>query len=67
MTFEQKLERLSEILTIIESNKATLNELTSLYKEATEIISSCNKALSETQLAVVEIAKDFNTRENEEK
>ncbi len=67
MTFEQKLERLSEILAIIESNKATLNELTVLYKEATEIISSCNKALSETQLAVVEISKDFNMRENEEK
>lgn len=67
MTFEENLERLSEILSIIEGDKATLNELTALYKEATEIISSCNKALSETQLAVVEIAENFDVNDNEEK
>ncbi len=66
MTFEQNLNRLDEIVKIIESNKATLDELSVLYKEATEIISSCNKSLSETQLSILEISKDFSTRKNGE-
>ncbi len=66
MTFEENLNRLSEIVTIIEKNNATLDELTVLYREATDIISECNKSLNETQLSVLEISKDFMSH-NEEK
>lgn len=67
MTFEENLNRLSEIVTIIEKNNATLDELTVLYREATDIISECNKSLNETQLSVLEISKDFMSHNNEEK
>ncbi len=67
MTFEEKLNRLSQIVNIIEKNQATLEELAVLYKEATDIIASCNKSLSETQLSVLEITKDFTLEENGER
>ncbi len=43
--FEEELEKLKNIVNKIESGELSLNEMVANYKEATRLITECQKAL----------------------
>lgn len=53
-TFEQKQERLNQIISILSSNQEniSLQEISSLYKEGKELVSELNKELDDLKFQV---------------
>jgi exodeoxyribonuclease VII small subunit len=53
-TFEQKQERLNQIISILSSNQdnISLQEISSLYKEGKELVSELNKELDDLKSQV---------------
>lgn len=53
-TFEQKQERLNQIISILSSNQdnISLQEISSLYKEGKELVSDLNKELDDLKSQV---------------
>lgn len=53
-TFEQKQERLNQIISILSSNQEniSLQEISSLYKEGKELVSDLNKELDDLKSQV---------------
>lgn len=58
MTFEKSLERLREIIRLLEEGNVSLSESLDLYKEAVELSVSCKKELEEAKLQVEIIDKN---------
>ena len=52
MNFEQSLERLEEIVKLLETGSAPLEESTKLYEEGIELIRSCNGLLEQTEARI---------------
>ena len=53
LTFEQKQERLNQIISILSSNdEISLKEMSSLYDEGKKLISDLNKELDELKSQV---------------
>lgn len=52
MKFEEKMERLEEILRALESGEANLDELLKLYEEGVSLIRSCNAQLQSAEQTV---------------
>ena len=50
MSFEQSLERLQEIVRILEKGDASLTESLDLYNEATKLSVECKKQLEDAKL-----------------
>lgn len=63
MNFEKSLERLREIINILEKGDATLSQSLDLYKEAVELSVSCKKELEDAKLQI-EIIENIN-KDNE--
>ena len=63
MTFEKAIERIGQINSLISSGEATLDESLELFKEATGLISYCNKRLQEAKLTVEECRKELSPDE----
>lgn len=51
-TFEQSMQRLEQIVRIMERGEAPLEESLKLFQEGTELVRSCGKLLEEAQLQV---------------
>jgi exodeoxyribonuclease VII small subunit len=62
-SYEELVEELEEILSEIESEEVSVDELSSKVKRATEIIKHCKKVLSDTETDIEEILKDLSTEE----
>ena len=64
-TFEENIERLEEIVQIIESGDVPLTESMKLFKEGTALIEKCSKILNEAELQVskVTVAADGSLKE----
>lgn len=52
MNFEKSIERLREIINILEKGDATLSQSLDLYKEAVELSVSCKKELEDAKLQI---------------
>lgn len=56
VTFEQKLQRLEQIVRALERGDAALDASLALFQEGTELVRSCGKMLDEAQLQVAKIS-----------
>ena len=57
LTFEQRLERLEEIVSALESGEASLADSLKLFEEGTKLISACSKQLDQAEQQVVKLMK----------
>ena len=55
MTFEASMQRLEQIVRIMERGDAPLEESLKLFQEGTELVRSCGKLLEEAKLQVKKI------------
>lgn len=55
MTFEASMQRLEQIVRIMERGDAALEESLSLFREGTELIQVCGKMLDDAELQVKKI------------
>ena len=52
ISFESAIERLEEIVRLLEGGEATLDESIKLYSEGVSLVGECNKKLDETELKI---------------
>ncbi len=52
MTFEESMERLEQIVRIMERGEAPLEDSLNLFKEGTQLVAECSKLLDEARLQV---------------
>ena len=57
LTFEQKLERLDQIVKLLEKGDAPLAESLGLFEEGAGLIRDCSKQLDEAEQKVVKLRK----------
>lgn len=55
MTFEASMQRLEQIVRMMERGDAPLDESLKLFQEGTELVRSCGKLLEEAELQVKKI------------
>lgn len=60
MNFEKSIDRLQEIIKILESGNTTLDESLDLYKEAVSLSVDCKKELENAKLQVDIIDDNLN-------
>ncbi len=67
MTFEQKMQRLEQIVRAMERGDIPLEESLKLFQEGAELVQSCGKLLDEAELQVKKIvtAQDGSPVEEE--
>ncbi len=52
LSFEKAMERIEEIVLLLENGKSSLDESLSLFEEATNLCAYCNKKLDDAQKKV---------------
>lgn len=52
VSFEKAMERIEEIVSLLENGKSSLDESLSLFEEATNLCAYCNKKLDNAQKKV---------------
>ena len=57
LTFEQAMQRLEEIVSLLEDGKAPLNESMALFEEGTKLVNACRKELDTAEQKVVKLSK----------
>ena len=57
MSFEQSMQRLDDIVKLLEKGDAPLNELLSLFEEGTALLRGCGAMLDEAEQKVVRLRK----------
>ena len=65
-TFEENLQRISEIADLLSSGQLTLDESVKLYKEACDLSQKCKTMLNEAELKIITLNKDFQQTESED-
>ena len=55
-TFEEKMQRLEQIVRAMERGDVALEESLKLFQEGTELVASCGKLLDEAELQVSKIS-----------
>ena len=58
MTFEASMQRLEQIVRIMERGDAQLDESLKLFQEGTELVRTCEKMLSDAELQVKKVMTD---------
>ena len=58
MTYEQAINRLEQIVAILEKNEATLDESLKLFEEGTRLSAFCSNMLKQAQTKITEINKE---------
>lgn len=56
LSFEQNMERLEQIVRVMERGDVPLEESLKLFQEGTALVQSCGKLLDEAELQVKQIA-----------
>ena len=59
-TFEEKMQRLEQIVRAMERGDVALEESLKLFQEGTELVRSCGLLLDEAELQVSKILTDVN-------
>ena len=57
VTFEQQLQRLEEIVALLEKGDAPLADSLALFEEGTRLVSACSKQLDQAEQQVVKLMK----------
>ncbi len=57
MSFEQQLERLEEIVAVLEAGDASLADSLKLFEEGTKLIGACTKQLDQAEQQIVKLMK----------
>lgn len=65
-TFEQNMQRLEQIVRMMERGDAPLEEAMKLFREGTELVASCEKLLDAAELEVKKIVPQANGAPAEE-
>ena len=60
VSFENKLNRLEEISTLLESDSIGLEEAISLYEEGIELSKDCISTLKNAELKITELKKNLD-------
>lgn len=58
MSYEEAIERLEEILGLLEKNEVSLDEALKLYEEGTALTSFCSSKLNNAKMKIMEIEKE---------
>lgn len=58
MSFEQAMQRLEEIVAILEKGDAPLNKSVELFEEGTQLSALCNSMLQSAQQKITDITKE---------
>ncbi len=59
MKFEESVKKIDEIIAALENSDITLEDSIKLYKDGTELISSCRKELDNAEMLVTVADSDF--------
>lgn len=65
-TFEEKMQRLEEIVRAMERGDVALEESLKLFQEGTELVRSCGKQLEEAKMQVMKITAGADGAPQEE-
>lgn len=65
-TFETNMQRLEEIVRIMEVGDVSLEESLKLFQEGTKLVEKCTKQLDEAELQIKKIVTDANGEPVEE-
>ncbi len=57
MTFEQAVERLEEIVALMESGETDLDSMVKLFEEGRKLVDICNKKLTEIERKVEKLTR----------
>lgn len=57
MTFEQSMQRLEQIVRLMERGDTPLEESLKLFEEGTALVNSCNAALNQAELKLIKVSK----------
>ena len=57
LTFEESMDRIQEIVTLLEKGDTQLKDSLSLFEEGTKLVGSCTAMLDEAELQVVKLQK----------
>ena len=63
LTFEQAMERLEEIVSVLESGKETLDESMKLFEEGTALTAFCSEALKNAEQKIVKLTAENGQEE----
>lgn len=58
MTYEQAINRLEQIVAVLEKNEATLDDSLKLFEEGTRLSAFCSNMLKQAQTKIIEINKE---------
>ncbi len=61
-TFEASMERLEQIVHLLEDGSVSLEEAMKLFQEGTALAASCGKLLDQAELEVLKLTRDSNGR-----
>lgn len=65
LTFEKAMERLEEIVSILENGKCSLDESLKLFEEGTKLSKLCKTELDSAEQKIVELQANGETKEME--
>ena len=65
-TFEQKMQRLEQIVRMMERGDAPLEEAMKLFREGTELVASCEKILDDAEIEIKKVTPQVNGEPAEE-
>lgn len=60
MTYEKAIERLEEIVSLLEKNEASLDDSMKLFEEGTKLSAFCAEKLKSAQQKITELEKNSN-------
>ncbi len=63
LTFEQAMERLEEIVSVLESGKETLDESMKLFEEGTALTAFCSESLKNAEQKIIKLAAENGQEE----
>lgn len=61
--FEEKLNRIEEIVDILDKGKESLDELIKIYDEGMKLSSECREYLDTAEQKIIDISKKYNLPE----
>ena len=63
LTFEQAMERLEEIVSVLESGKETLDESMKLFEEGTALTAFCTESLKNAEQKIIKLTAENGQEE----
>ncbi len=63
LTFEQAMERLEEIVSVLESGKETLDESMKLFEEGTALTAFCSASLKNAEQKIIKLTAENGQEE----